>query len=517
MKSVVLFSFLCLLLSKVNAEQKPNILFAISDDQSWMHCSAYLDPHTRTPAFDSVAGKGVLFNYAYASAPSCAPSRSSILTGRNMWELKEAGNLLGHLRSEFIIYTHVLQKAGYELAATGKTWGPGVLKGYKDKNGKEDKSRKYTADGTEVLTGKAYNSHKLTKRYHGIDSTDYAANFAQFLKERDKSKPFHFWYGAKEPHVGYEHGSWKKEGKKRDQALVPGHLPQIDTIKEEFLDYSVEIEHFDIHLHKMIKMLEEENLLENTIIVVTSDHGNPMPRSKTNLYDSGTRVPLAISWPEIIHGNRKLDDFVNLIDLGPTFIELAGEKVPQEMTGKSLVPILKSKEQGLVDKNRDFTVTGFERHVMTRKNGVGYPTRSIRTHKYSYIRNYESARWPAGAPDFVSSNRDFFGDADISRTKVFLISKMLQRDVQPFFTRSFGRRPAEELYDMVKDPDQLVNLAEDKNYQQIKGQLAEKMNAYLKQTNDPRLNGESPWDDYRFVDGVIYQNPDWEEKGRTVK
>ena len=517
-KKLFIFLQISLFLSLGRANEKmPNILFAISDDQSWIHCSAYGDLSIKTPAFDRIASEGVLFKYAFASSPSCAPSRSAILTGKNMWELEEAGNLLGRLNVKFKIYTDVLKKAGYELAATGKTWGPGSLLGYKNKNGSDDLSRKYTAETTEVLTGKAYNSKKLTNRYKGINNTDYAANFEDFLNNRDRSKPFHFWYGAKEPHLGYEAKSWKKERKKLSEALVPKFLPQVDIIREEFLDYSIEIEHFDKHLEKMIKALENHELLENTIIVVCSDHGNPMPRSKANLYDSGIRVPLAIRWPKKIYGGRVLDDIVNLIDLAPTFIEFAGLDIPSEMTGVSLVPLLRSKQNGLIDKMRDHTVSGFERHIITRRFGVGYPMRSIRSHKYSYIRNYEPNRWPAGDPDYYSSNMNIFGDTDSSRSKKFLMENQSNLDILPFYIRAFGRRPAEELYDMEKDPDQLINLAYLPEYADIKKTLKKKMNIYLQKTGDPRQLGHSPWDNYKFVDDVIYQNIDWQIKGRTEK
>ena len=111
---------------KAAPAERPNILFAISDDQSWMHAGAYGDKGTRTPAFDRIAKEGVLFKHAYASAPSCMPSRGAILTGRNMWEIGPGGNLMGTLKSEYSIFSLLLENAGYQLAATGKTWGPGI-------------------------------------------------------------------------------------------------------------------------------------------------------------------------------------------------------------------------------------------------------------------------------------------------------------------------------------------------------------------------------------------------------
>lgn len=492
---------------------QPNILFVISDDQSWMHCGAYGDKSIRTPGFDRLAREGVLFENAHAAAPSCMPSRSAILTGRNIWELEESGNLMGHLPVKFPIFTHRLKDAGYELAATGKTWGPGKLLGYNKADGNPDNQRKYTATSTEELTGRAYESRKIKERKVGLSPVDYAANFADFLDERDTEKPFFFWLGTHEPHQNYQRGGWKMAGKKLEDALVPGCFPNHPTIRGEFLDYAMEIEYADKHLSRSLIELEEHGILDQTIVVFTSDHGNPMPRSKCNLYDTGTRVPLAIRWPAQFGTGRQIKDFINLTDLAPTFLELGSANIPDSMSARSLAPILFSDKSGQIDESRDFVVTAFERHIITRQGGNGYPMRAIRTHKFAYIRNYEPQRWPAGDPDYYSSNRTFFGDVDSGATKSFLLSQFMDRSIHPYYLLSFGRRPGEELYDMENDPHQLKNLADDARFAETKNVLLKRMNEYLRKTGDPRQQGKSPWDSYRFIDEEIYSYPDWQTRG----
>ena len=144
-------------------DKPPNILFAISDDQSWMHVGAYGDKGTKTPAFDRIAKEGVLFNYAYCAAPSCAPSRAAILTGRPIWQLEEGGLLFGILQPKFAKFTHALEAAGYQTASTGKTWGPGRL-----------------GPGSKRLFQKDLNSKKLAneERRPGLRHTDYAENLS---------------------------------------------------------------------------------------------------------------------------------------------------------------------------------------------------------------------------------------------------------------------------------------------------------------------------------------------------
>lgn len=499
--------------SQSHSGDPPNILFIISDDQSWMHCGAYGDKGIKTPSIDQLAREGVLFQYAFASAPSCMASRSAILTGRNMWELKEAGNLIGQLRSDFEIFPSGLRNAGYQLAATGKTWGPGVLKGYLKRNGSEDTDRKYNATSTELLTGKAFESIKNQIRTRGINKVNYAANFEVFLKNRDTSKPFFFWLGTQEPHQNYDVGAWKKAGKSLNDARVPGSLPNHPVVQGEFLDYAMEIEYIDNHIGKAMKSLADQKLLENTVIVFTSDHGNPMPRSKCNLYDTGTRVPLIIRYPKKYRKGRVIQDIVNLIDLAPTFLEIGKSKIPEKMSGRSLLKLLETRESGIIDSGRDFVVTAFERHVITRRDGQGYPMRCIRTHKYAYIKNYEPDRWPAGDPDFYSSNRTFFGDVDSGATKALLLEKSMNRKIHPYYLLAFGRRPSEELYDMISDPDQLTNLANNSKYTKLKNQLKRRMNQYLKKTGDPRQNGKTPWDQYPFMDQTIFEYPNWKTQG----
>ncbi len=480
------------------APKRPNILLAISDDQSWMHAGAYgLDKSTKTPAFDRIAREGVRFNYAYCAAPSCAPSRSALLTGRHIWQLEEGGLLFGALKAKYTLVTHALEDAGYQTASTGKTYGPG----------------RYDRAFGRPLFGKTFNKHKLADRRPGRSSLDYATNFETFFKQRDKGKPFFFWYGSSEPHQLFDVGGWQKAGKKLEDALVPKCLPDHPVTRGEFLDYGIEIEHFDTHLARMIAILEEAGELDNTIIIVTSDHGNPMPRSKANLYDSGARVPLAIRFPPKVTGSRVVDDFVGLWELAPTVLELAGAEVPKSVTGRSLLPVLTSKASGQVDPKRDSIVTAFERHIICRRDGLGYPMRSIRTHKWAFIRNYAPDRWPAGDPDFNSSHQGFLGDCDKGESKHLIMGLAHDPKYRGYYNLCFGRRPAEELYDMAADPHQLRNLAADPKHAEVKEQLEARMKAFLSEQGDQRMRGESPWDDYPFTDQRIFKHPDWRTGG----
>ncbi len=477
--------------------RRPNILLAISDDQSGMHAGAHGDQAVRTPAFDRVAKEGVRFDFAYCAAPSCAPSRSAILTGQEIWRLEEGGVLIGFLPNKFPVFPMLLEQSGYQIGSTGKTWGPGELKagGWKSSP-----------------TGKAYNRHQIDPHRHGLSVTDYAANFADFFQQRDKQRPFFFWYGSTEPHQPYQRDAGRQAGRRLQDARLPLCLPDAPETRGEILDYYMEIEHFDQQLARMIRLLDEQGELENTLIIVTSDHGNPLPRAKANLYDVGVRVPMAMRWSAGIPGGRVVRDFISLTDIAPTLLEIAGANVPQQVTGRSLRSLLESDKQGRVETDRDSIVTAFERHTICRRGGVGYPMRSIRTYNYSYIRNYEPDRWPAGDPDFWSHAQGFFGDVDRGVSKTYMVQNQAKPGVSRLFQLAFGRRPAEELYDLKKDPHELNNLASDPSLGEIKQELTKEMQDYLKRTGDPRMEGKHPWDSYPYFH-PISKDERWKNLG----
>jgi arylsulfatase A-like enzyme len=218
-----------------------------------------------------------------------------------------------------------------------------------------------------------------------------------------------------------------------------------------------------------------------------------MPRGLANLYDFGTRIPLIVSMPEKYKGGRVIDDFVSLNDFAPTFLELAGILVPDHMNTKSLVNILESEKEGFVDKKRDFIVSARERHAFVRKGGTGYGARSIRTKDFLYIRNYEPDSWPAGDPPL-------YGDVDAHMlhypcpTKMYLLKNKEKDGIKALFELAFEKRPGEELYDLTRDPYQMINVADVAEYSDIRIMLTDKLTEHLMENGDPReLGGEMKW------------------------
>jgi N-sulfoglucosamine sulfohydrolase len=451
-----------------NRRKQPNILFAISDDQSYLHTSAAGCRAVSTPTFDRVARSGIRFTHSFCSSPSCTPSRGAILTGQHFWRLEEGGNLWSSLPTKFSVYPEMLEAAGYHIGLQGKGWGPGDFK----------------AGGR-------------TRNPAGPNYKD----FKTFFDSRPQDKPFCFWFGSTDPHRPYDKGAGQKAGIKLDDIEVPPWLPDNPTIREDLADYLSEIQRFDRDVGAILSIIEKAGELENTLIVITSDNGMPFPRAKTNLYDSGTRMPLAVSWPAAIPGGRVVDDFVSHTDFAPTFLEAAGLPVPASMTGRSLLPLLKSKGAGQVEKARDHVFTGRERHTQMRAGGVGYPMRAVRTREFLYIRNYEPDRWPSGDPPH-------FGDIDNGLSKEFVATHIDGPEYAKFYQLACAKRPSEELYDLRQDPAQQVNVASVTKYAVNKQKMAKMLHDYLARMDDPRGTGSKVvWDTSPY-----YGNPKTQER-----
>jgi hypothetical protein len=358
-----------------------------------------------------------------------------------------------------------------------KGWGPGVAQ---DASGQP-----------RQMTGKPFNQRTAQPPTTGISNNDYAGNFAAFLDAAPEGKPWCFWYGAIEPHRGYEFGSGVAKGGKKlgDIDRVPGYWPDTETVRHDLLDYAYEIEHFDRHLGRMLTELEKRGLLANTLVIVTSDHGMPFPRGKGNTGELSNHVPLVAMWPKgIAKPGRTVRDYVSFIDFAPTFIELAG--LPWADTGMapspgvSLTDIFRSEKDGQVNPARDHVLIGRERNDVGRPHDAGYPVRGIIKDGRVYAENFEPTRWPAGNPETG------YLDCDGGATKTHILEAHRIDPASEFWAFCFGMKPAEEFYDLAQDPDCLRNRARSPEHATEKAALRERLHAELRKQGDPRTEGK---------------------------
>ncbi|MFD0799391.1 sulfatase [Maribacter chungangensis] len=475
MKYILLHVFVIFMGFSARAQQeRPNILFVVLDDAG-TDMGAYGSSYVNTPAFDEIAKAGLLFNKAYTPNAKCAPSRAAILTGRNSWQLDAAVNHLAYFPTKFKTFPEVLAAHGYAVGYTGKGWGPGIAE-------TEDNRPRY-------LTGKGYNELTLTPPTAAISSNDYAGNFNMFLDEVDGTRPWSFWVGSLEPHRGYEFNSGVSLGNKKPEMITdfPNYWPDTEVVRKDLLDYAYEIEYMDRQVKLILDMLKDKKMMENTLIVYTSDHGMPFPRVKGNQYETSNHIPLAISWGnKIVARGSVINDFISFIDIAPTILEAANipwaKSEMQPFTGKSLFEYFTSDANNL-NKGRNFVLVGKERHDTGRPNDVGYPIRGVYKDSMLYLKNYEPQRWPSGNPETGYLNTDG------SPTKTLLLNQRRSGENYDFWKMNFGKRPTEELYNLLQDPFCVENLANDMDWLATKTYLQSFMEAKLKEQGDWRVSG----------------------------
>lgn len=448
------------------ADARPNILFCIADDAS-ATLGCYGTKWVNSPNIDRLAAGGVLFTQAFVPTAKCAPCRAAILTGRYPWLLEDAANHQNYFPARFKAVTEALAQAGYACGSTGKVWGPGEAK---------------TADGQNRTWGM---THQPIARKASEMGWPGSA-FQKFLADKPAGKPFFFWFGSSNPHRPYKAGAGQDSGKKpADIDRVPAFWPDNDIVRNDMLDYATEVEDFDREVGSLLKVLAASGQADNTLVIVTSDHGMPFPRSKGHNYHISNHVPFIVAWPKgIVEPGRKTDAFLNLVDLAPTFCELAGIDPKsaglEPPSGQSFVDLLKTREG---TRSRPYCITGRERNDVYARpgspTGLGYPVRALREGPYLYIHNFAPDRWPCGNPELG------FLDSDNGPTKKFAEAAGEQ---SPWWQFAFGKRPADELYDVTQDPDCVKNLASADPARVTA--MKNKLFTILKEQGDPRMFGK---------------------------
>jgi N-sulfoglucosamine sulfohydrolase len=516
MRTFALLASLCLwatLSGAAHAEDRPNILFAFADDWG-RYASAYgqlkpggINDLVATPNFDRVAKSGVLFTHAFVNAPSCTPCRSALVSGQYFWRTGR-GAILHNAQwdPKIPVFPLMLRDSGYHIGYSFKVWGPGTPSnapyGQKAYAFEEPGTNRWNSFSEFVSQQPDIAAAKQTL-YDGVRT-----NFQKFLAARTDDKPFCYWWGPTNVHRKWVQGSGKKLWNLEPDQLegkLPKFLPDVPIVREDVADYLGEVQAFDAGLGVLLDELEKTGELDNTLIVISGDHGMPgVPRGKCNLYDFGVGVSLAMAWPKKVPAGRVVDDFVCLPDLCPTFLEAGGVAVPDVMTGRSLMNVLTSSKSGQVDPTRDYAVAGRERHVSTvREGNFPYPQRAIHTKDFVYIRNFKPERWPLGEgpgygrpeaempyADLQEETYTAFGDMDASPTKAWLVTHRNDPGMEVYFNFAFARRPGEELYDLRSDPDCLKNVAEESAYRDTRDQLSQRLMTVLTETRDPRVTGD---------------------------
>lgn len=442
------------------AQKKPNIVLFVADDLGAIDIPLYGNPEVRTPNIDNLAKQSMRFTNAFASSPTCSPSRASLLTGLMPFRNGAHENHAG-IKEGITTLPSYLKKLGYRTAIAGKYHiGPSDSYPFELIHGTNVAESGHEGDGvlwTDLIIG------PINK---------WLADF-----EVDRETPFLLVVNDHSPHVYWPETSTYNA----DNVKIPSNHIATEETKEARAKYYTDITKMDSNLGKLMKSLKSNNLIDNTIFIFTSDQGPQWAFGKWSLYDYGIRVPLLIKWPEKIREGSSTDALISLVDITPTLIQVAGGIPPSEpsmIDGKSFLSLL----QGKAFKGRENI---FATHTGDGKMNPN-PIRMIRNKRYKYILNLAPDVRYTTHMDKANKNGEGGGYWPSWITKSF------EDEHAAAVLYRYHTHPKEELYDIQLDPNERVNLASEKAYRDILQNLKSKLNAWRKQQRDSESGAYIP-------------------------
>lgn len=419
-----------------DGEKQPNFIVFIADDAAWDDCGPYGNENIKTPNINKLAESALVFDNAFLTTSSCSPSRCSILTGRYPHSTG-APELHMPLPADQVLFAGKLQDAGYYTAVAGKYHiGPP--------------------------------REEFDSIYGGGPSG--CENWVRAIQNRPKEKPFFLWLAAFDPHRDY-FSNTIPEPHNPENVIVPPYLPDNDSTRKDLALYYDEISRLDSYLGKVMEELKKQGEDDNTLVIYMTDNGRPFPRCKTRLYDSGIKTPFIVRWPGKIETGRT-DALVSVIDIAPTFCELAGAEIPKTFQGVSFAPVLSDPDT----ETRDYIAGEHNWHDYQAHE------RAVRNKNFLYIRN-----------EFPEFNASPPADAVRSITYQKMIEMYEAGELNENQLDCFvSPRPAEELYDVVNDPYQLKNLAQNDEYKDKLDEMRRLMNQWVIEFNDTIPENPTP-------------------------
>jgi len=427
----------------------PNIVFVLSDDHSYPFLGCYGREEMKTPHLDQFAAEGMKFHRMFTGAPQCVPSRATFLTGRSPVACRIT-RFSSPLPRDEITYPEILKKdAGYFVGVLGRSYhldgsarGPGV-------------------------TARVFEENQLQtfkERFDYVDSTGQTTipdTMKAFFDQRPKDKPYYLWVNFSDPHHPWDTGENPPDPAK---LKVPGSLPDLPGVRSDLSRYEGEIEHMDGDFKRVLDIIKDRAGLENTLIIFTGDNGMAFPSGKGNLHDPGLNVPLLVWWPGVIQPGTESRALISGEDVAPTCLEAAGLPVPDRISGKSFLPLLRG--QPFEPRKHIFAERGphgsatFDENV--KASGVDY-SRAVRSDRYKLIYNV--------TPSHIYAPVDSVGDPGWQDIVKAHEEKQLASEFETLWFTS--PRAVYELYDLEADPSELRNLAGQPDMKEVELQLKE--------------------------------------------
>lgn len=407
------------------ADDRPNVVWIISDDLSPdLGCYGYKG--VDTPNIDRLAQQGARYTSAFSTAPVCSTSRSALITG--VYQTSTGTHQHRTLNKQTLPkpvepITELLRRAGYFVCNSNSTM---------KRAGKSDYNFKFT--------GKMY------------DAADWS--------NRKKGQPFFAQVQIHEPHRDFV------QAKDRSRAMkvqIPSYYPEHPVIRVDWANYLESIEVLDHKVGNVLNRLEEEGIADNTVVFFFGDHGRPHYRDKQWLYDGGIRVPLIIRWPQKISSGEVCDKLVSLIDVSAATLGLAEVPIPEWMHGRDML-------------SEDFSGREMIFAARDRSGSTLDRVRSVRTKHFKYIRNFHPNR-----PYSQHSGYKILQYPGVTAARVLHLHDELAGAPAIFWSE---KRPAEELYQLASDSEELKNLADVPAYKKTLQKLRNELDEWIQRTDD---------------------------------
>ncbi|MCB1202772.1 MAG: sulfatase-like hydrolase/transferase, partial [Verrucomicrobiae bacterium] len=417
------------------AEERPDIVVFLSDDHTWRDSSVYGSKDIATPNMDRIAASGMTFDRAYVASPSCAPSRAALLTG--LWPARN-GAEANHSRPrpEIKKLPAYFQELGYEVVSFGKV-------------GHYRQTPEYGFD-----LAKHFNYHEDVAIPEAV----------KWLRARTSEKPLCLFVGSNWPHVPWPEAP---AGVDPDSLVVPPNHVDNATTRQWRAKYVAAIHTMDEELG-LVYDTSREVLGDDFLFLHTSDHGAQWPFGKWTLYDDGVRTPLLVSWKGRVQSNQRSNAMVSWIDILPTLLEAAGGTKPEDIDGRSFLPILEGKE------------TQHRNLIFTTHSGDGnfnvFPMRGVvDAEGDKYIRNLH--------PEFRFLSHVTKNTGDSGYWDSWLDSALKDEGARTL-VRSYQVRPPRELYQTASDPWEKANLAADPHHAERLDRLSGALDKWMAETRD---------------------------------
>ena len=413
------------------ARKKPrlNILWISCEDIS-PHLGCYGDDYADTPNLDRLAKQGCRYTNAFVPYPVCAPTRSAVITAMYPSTI---GSM--HMRTSLKGYQTV--PAPYVKCFT-----------------------EYLRAAGYYCTNKSKTDYQFSPPFTAWDESNNRAHW----RNRPKDMPF---FSVINLFVTHESQCWDIDEPlthNPDKAKLPPYYPDTPIVRRNWARYYDRISLMDKQAGNILKQLKDDGLADNTVVFFWSDHGMGLPRGKRWPYDSGLHVPLIVRWPGEVKPSSACHDLINLIDLGPTVLSIAGIEIPSYMQGRAFL----GEQKG---EPRKYVFGGRERMGHTNDEFI----RSVRDKRYRYVRNFMPERPYAQRIPYMEK-------MPIMQEWRRLNAEGKLKGPQKLFFQ--GTKPPEELYDIEADPYEVNNLADSPQYKHVLERMRTVLERWMEDTND---------------------------------